>query len=267
MYPVQASQLEAGLPVNLLEEPTVHIPYLTPTWILSMRQFMSNHNIQITVTDPYHLRLRGSSGQYIMDLNRLKGYTPRQQKDINLVRLHLQSITLLDIVDRSDDTKIATWALEVRRPSDFHEDESWPRQPVLGASMKRIWRRYISSQFLRYDRFWKESPGHKIRRHGAENVSSPTKSTITGSTISQAIKQLPRHRRRLLSHVWQLTSSDRLWEACQTKQTLTIASDGGLKGRQGTFGWLVTTPSDEILVEGAGPVDGSFDTSNSTSRS
>ncbi|KAI2497835.1 hypothetical protein MHU86_16669 [Fragilaria crotonensis] len=261
---IQASQLEAGLPVNLLEEPTVHIPYLTPTWILSMRQFMSNHNIRITVTDPYHLRLRGSSDQYIMDLNRLKGYTPRQQKDINMVRLHLQSITLLDLVDRSDDTKIATWALEARRPSDFLEDESWPRQPVLGASMRRIWRRYISSQFLRYDRFWKEPPGHVIHRHGAENVSLPTTSAIPGSTISQAIKQLPRHRRRLLSHVRQLTSSDRLWEACQTKQTLTIASDGGLKGRQGTFGWLVTTPSDEILVEGAGPVDGSFDTSNST---
>ncbi|KAI2495064.1 hypothetical protein MHU86_19459 [Fragilaria crotonensis] len=149
-----------------------------------MRQFMSNHKIQITVTDPYHIRLKGSNDQYIMDLNRLKGYTPRQQKDINLARLHLKSTTLLDLVDRSSDaTKIATWALDARRPSDFQEDESWPRQPVLGASMKRIWRRYISSQFLRYDRFWKEPPGNEIRRHGAENVSSPTTSTVTGSSL------------------------------------------------------------------------------------
>ena len=35
------SQLEAGIPQLLLEEPTISIPYLTPTWILSMRQFLS----------------------------------------------------------------------------------------------------------------------------------------------------------------------------------------------------------------------------------
>ena len=158
---IQASQLEAGLPVNLLEEPTVHIPYLTPTWILSMRQFMSNHSIRITVTDPYHLRLRGSSDQYIMDLNRLKGYTPRQQKDINnMVRLHLQSITLLDLVDRSDDTKIATWAWEGHRPPNFCDNKSRPRQLHLSIAKRRLWKRFISSHYLRYDRYWRNPQDH-----------------------------------------------------------------------------------------------------------
>ncbi|KAI2497541.1 hypothetical protein MHU86_16944 [Fragilaria crotonensis] len=119
---VQASQLESGLPVNLLEEPTVHNPYLTPTWILSMRQFKSNHNILITVTDPYQVRLNSPTDQHIMDLTRLKGYTTRQQKDINLVRIHLQSSTLFDLVDRQDNTKIAKWAMEARRPATFQDD-------------------------------------------------------------------------------------------------------------------------------------------------
>ncbi|KAI2497542.1 hypothetical protein MHU86_16945 [Fragilaria crotonensis] len=130
--------------------------------------------------------------------------------------------------------------------------------------MKRLWRRYISSQFLRYDRFWREPPCKENRSPGDVSVFANPSNAGTGSSISRAIKQLPRHRRRLLSHVRQLASSERMWEACQTKQTLTIASDGGLKGRKGTFGWLVTTPSDEILVEGAGPVDGPFNTANST---
>ncbi len=101
MLQAQASQLEARLPTNLLEKSTVHIPYLTPTWILSMRQFMSNHNIQITVSDSFSIKLIGKNDKYIMDLQCLKGYTTSQQKDLNLVRLYLQASTLSDLSDES----------------------------------------------------------------------------------------------------------------------------------------------------------------------
>lgn len=40
---LKASQLEAALPNKLFEEPSLEIPYLTPTWVLSMRQYMFNH--------------------------------------------------------------------------------------------------------------------------------------------------------------------------------------------------------------------------------
>ncbi|KAI2512014.1 hypothetical protein MHU86_2302 [Fragilaria crotonensis] len=61
-----------------------------------------------------------------------------------------------------------------------------------------------------------------------------------------------------------MVSDADLWDECQRKQTLTIASDGGLKGRQGTFGWVLSTHRNKILAEGAGPIDGPFDTSSST---
>jgi hypothetical protein len=49
------------------------------------------------------------------------------------------------------------------------------------------------------------------------------------------------------------------------KKRETIASDGGLKGRQGTFGWnLSTDKKKQSLFERAGPVDGPYDTANST---
>ncbi|KAI2496042.1 hypothetical protein MHU86_18463 [Fragilaria crotonensis] len=69
-------------------------------------------------------------------------------------------------------------------------------------------------------------------------------------TLSSRLKRLPRNTRRLLSHINFTSDEDTLWKACQRKQILTIASDGGLKGRKGTFGWSVTTPKNDILCEG-----------------
>ena len=47
----QTLQLEAGIPQPLLELPMIFLSYLTPTWLLSMRQFLSNHNFTVQVTD------------------------------------------------------------------------------------------------------------------------------------------------------------------------------------------------------------------------
>jgi hypothetical protein len=56
---LQTSQLESGIPYPLLEEPTRLIPYLTPNWVLSLRQFLSNHNLSITMTNGLKFELRG----------------------------------------------------------------------------------------------------------------------------------------------------------------------------------------------------------------
>jgi hypothetical protein len=41
--------------------------YLTPTWITSVRQFISNHAITITLTEQLVPPLRTTRDQYIMD--------------------------------------------------------------------------------------------------------------------------------------------------------------------------------------------------------
>ena len=106
---LQASQLESGLPFLLLEEPNVLIPYLTPTWILSMRQFLSNHNLTITLTDILPQKLRTPTDQFIMSLDKLKTFESleRNSTDINLVRIYLQVTTLADLTDPSDRTRIS----------------------------------------------------------------------------------------------------------------------------------------------------------------
>ena len=44
------TQLEAGVSFNLLTQPGTNIPYLTPTWITSVRQFLYQHNITVNIT-------------------------------------------------------------------------------------------------------------------------------------------------------------------------------------------------------------------------
>lgn len=64
---LQYSQLESGIGEPLLKHLRIHLPYLTPSWILSLvRQYLSNHNMTVTLTDTYHPILRSSSDQYIM---------------------------------------------------------------------------------------------------------------------------------------------------------------------------------------------------------
>ena len=64
---MQYSQLEAGIDEPLLENPDVHIAYLTtPTWILSLRQFLSWHNMTIKVSDSFQIPLTGPKDEYIM---------------------------------------------------------------------------------------------------------------------------------------------------------------------------------------------------------
>ncbi|KAI2507938.1 hypothetical protein MHU86_6471 [Fragilaria crotonensis] len=206
---LQKSQLETGLSHSLLEEPSLHIAYLTPTWVLSMRQFMSNHNIWMTLTETFIIKLLGRNDRCIMDVQRLRGYSTRQQKDfLNLVRLRLQVSTLAELVDPTERNKIETWALEARRPANFRDIKAWPRQDILTHPQRRLWKRYPVA-------------------------------------ISQSTR-------------------DKLWEECQKKQKVTIATEGGLKGHQGTFGWVISTKANKVLMEGAGPVDGPLDTSNST---
>ena len=94
---LKALQLEAGIPQPLLPFPNIELSYLTPTWLLSMRQFLSNHNISITITDVLEVPLRGKHDLHIMNPAFLSRYSPSQQRDISLVRIFLQCTVLSDM--------------------------------------------------------------------------------------------------------------------------------------------------------------------------
>ena len=139
------SQIEAGISEPLLEHPAIHIPYLTPTWITSVRQFLFNHNLKVSLTDTIQIQLRGKNDRCIMQLELLKPYTPQQQTDINLVRIYLQTITLSDL-STPDGKNICGHHLRgERRPQQRIRHKTWPQQETRSASQKRLWRKYITS--------------------------------------------------------------------------------------------------------------------------
>lgn len=72
---LQYSQREAGIPEPLLEKPTLYLPYLTPTWITSVRQYLSTHNLTIQINSDGHEPLRKGDFQ-IMQPKHLWRYTP-----------------------------------------------------------------------------------------------------------------------------------------------------------------------------------------------
>jgi ribonuclease HI len=265
------TQIEAGIAEPLLEQPEVHVSYITPTWITSLRQFLYTHNITITLTDTLQIVFSGQSDQCIMNMDFLQRYTIPQQRDINLVRLYLQAITLSDISEPAGN-KIRPQALRGYREENQRLRKNWPRQDELTVSQRKLWTRYISSHFLRYDRHWKKPLGDTRPGNRPRSPWFPTIQPIMGDAIpvsaapdlSSYLSQLPRWHKRLLSSYQQEAEDVQVWKAFRSRRRLTIASDGGLKHKIGTFGWKIVDKHGITLFSGSGPVDGPLDIANST---
>ena len=60
------SQLESGQVNPILEHPQMCISYFTPTWMTSLRRYLSNHNITITVSDHGCTKLTSPMDQQII---------------------------------------------------------------------------------------------------------------------------------------------------------------------------------------------------------
>ena len=105
MYSLKYSQMESFLGLHLLEDPHVFISWLTPTWLMSLRQFLYNHNITITLMDCWHVPLCCKHDQYLMEPALSdRSFTYSEYEHINCVRLYLQVATLSDISDGNDQT-------------------------------------------------------------------------------------------------------------------------------------------------------------------
>jgi hypothetical protein len=67
-YSIKYSQVESGLAgLHLLEDIHVFISWLTPTWLMPLRQFLYLHSITITLTDCWHIPLCCEHDQYLME--------------------------------------------------------------------------------------------------------------------------------------------------------------------------------------------------------
>jgi hypothetical protein len=272
---VKYTQLEAGISYNILERPDIHVPYISSTWITSVRQFLYQHNIRVTLSEILRIRYSCKNDQCIMKPEALARYTPTQQRHINLVRLYIQALTLSDI-STADGTMIREDSLNGVRAPGQRIRTHWPRQEMPTPSQRRLWKKYIVSNFIRYGRLWRIKLGPTIpaeRQIMTKNKPTivplpesrnPDDPSTTSTTLPQFISQLPRWHRRLLSHFQQDATDVQVWRAFRSRRKITIASDGGLKHGIGTFGWKINDRTNTTLFSGSGPVDGPHDIGNST---
>jgi hypothetical protein len=256
---LQYSQREAGVGFYLLEKPNEYISYLTPSWILSIRQFLANNNMSITVSDIHLDCLQGPADEYIMNAVHLQRYSPSQQCDINLVRMWLQVTTLADMSDSERTNRISLSYLDAKRSACFVSSETWPRQTQPTKAQIRLWKRFITSSYLRYIPYWKIPPA---TQKPAEPVATiePINLSDYGEYIATC---LTRTEQRLLDGLVQVATDLKIWRAFRSKARLHLASDGGLGDNSATHGWLLSTGK-EVLFQCSGPVDGPLDTNSST---
>ena len=249
---LEHSQRESGILQPLLECPNIYVPYLTPSWLMSLRQYMSLHNLHIVVTDTFQDILQVPTDAMIMQPEHLLRYTEAQQRDLNLVRLYLQVSKLSDMADPSRPNRIALSFLDAVRHPQFVIDKNWPRQEQPTASQRRLWKRFLVSSYLRYIPYWKTTP---VSPPSSIKSKEPGLPTEPSQGLSGILKHLPRSQRRLLDGLEQISTDDLIFKSFRSKARLHVASDGGLHNNSATHGWVISTGKD-ILYRGSGPVDG-----------
>jgi hypothetical protein len=231
------SQIEAGIAEPLLENPQIHLQYLTPTWLLSIRQYLYQHNLTVSITDVLKAPLKGRFDQCIMSSPSLANYTKSQQIDLNLVRLYLQITTLSDMTE-SDGLHACKYNIKgLCRPDQSINSITWPRQEQVTQSQTKLWTRFISSAYLRYGNKWRQTPLSNDPTEDEQPARVPTQYP----TIQAYLKSLPTWYQRLLSNYEQVATDLIIWRSFRSRRRLIIASDGSLLPTAGTFGWKVTT--------------------------
>jgi hypothetical protein len=244
-----------------LEKPSNYIPYLTPSWVLSARQFLGNNNMHLQVSDLHIDKLKSPTDEYIMQSQHLQWYTSIQQYNLNLVKIWLQVSTLADMSDPDRLKCIRLSYLDAERPKDFIHSTAWPRQASPTKTQKRLWKRFIGSLYLRYTPYWKIPPISTLPDHPEVSQRSICFSDIKSQTLSLSSKT----ERRLLDGFQQQASDLQVWRASRSKRRLHLASDGGLSNTSATHGWTLSTGTQVVLICSR-PVDGPSDTNSPTLR-
>ena len=77
---IKMTQLEAGIAEPILEAPHLPLPYITSTWITSIRTFINLHNIQLSISDTLKVRFNGPNDACIMDPAKLRVLNPTTKR-------------------------------------------------------------------------------------------------------------------------------------------------------------------------------------------
>jgi hypothetical protein len=144
---LQTMQMEAGTSSLLLTNPTPHLNYLTPCWLLSVRSFLRQHQIQLEFTTNWNFRHARVNDQFIMDSFRNSHFfSQSEMKHLNAARIFIQVATLSDITT-ADGLFIHPDALSGSRFNHRTTTYSWIRQPMITTTQRQLWKKALKKVF------------------------------------------------------------------------------------------------------------------------
>jgi hypothetical protein len=68
MIALQSLQMEAGILVHLLTDPTPLLVYTEPCWILATRDFMATNQLPLQFTNSWNFRIARDHDAFLMDI-------------------------------------------------------------------------------------------------------------------------------------------------------------------------------------------------------
>jgi hypothetical protein len=140
-------QMEAGTSDNLLYDPTPSLPYISHSWLTTIRDFLRENQLQLQIDNPWNFTRSRKNDLFLMDTFRMSGlFSTGDMKNLNAVRLHLQVATLSDVVTANGkylDSDYLAGRVSRQRQSPL----SWIRQPEITATQKALWTHALVTMF------------------------------------------------------------------------------------------------------------------------
>lgn len=141
---LQWCQVQAGISMNLLEEPSIVLDYIETCWIMNLRNFLDTYGIHVNITCPDIPTVACENDEFLMDAFRLRGnnYGPDMMTQLNACRMYLQVQRVSDITDARG-TRIRKEILDGSDCDHFSSTSRWPRQGRPTKSMWLNWKRAV----------------------------------------------------------------------------------------------------------------------------
>ena len=139
---LEALILELGMPGSPFTMPITDVqPFLTKSWWTHTWVFLTEFQLSIHTPEELHLPLLRSHDRFIMDMFLQAGFKGESLARLQRCRLHLQVLTLADIVDGYG-AAVCQWAFEGARDlgHSFRSHYVWPKQPKPAASEWIHWK-------------------------------------------------------------------------------------------------------------------------------
>ena len=256
---LQHAQLTAGTIQPILEPDKLIPNYIGNIWVYTLHTLLVETGLKVRIRDVWNNTLNRENDMALMDTWMTK-YNIRILKQLNMCRMYLKVTTLSDICE-IDGTKIIDEVWEVRKPPRNSTLE-WPYQPKPPRSAIRVWQNalldFADNNKLLNDPLgnwtcenhqqWNYFQQRTIRK----NISVVEKVAEEDASLLEQIVSEETFITEVIGEIYHNEDNfDGLKNGWHEGLQLTAATDGGLKHRLGSHGYIIyesTVTHDEEFI-------------------